>query len=69
MDRISAPAIASMLLTAPAWARVGLAVRSERIRQEAAKTIADVIIEGFGEALATERLESATDRDQLALPL
>lgn len=47
MDRISAPAIASMLLTAPAWARVGLTVRSERIRLDAARALAQVIVDGI----------------------
>jgi len=62
MDRITAPAIASMILTAPAWARVGLTVRDERLRERAADCLAAVIVSQLEE-------EPEPNRDQLALPL
>ncbi|WP_366510229.1 DUF6771 family protein [uncultured Sphingomonas sp.] len=49
MERLSAPAIASMLLTAPAWARLGLTVRDERLRERAADAMAVRIVRGLGE--------------------
>ena len=61
MDRISAAAIASMLLTAPAWAR-GLTVRSERMRREAAAALAETIVDGLSDA-------PARHPDQLVLQL
>jgi len=62
MDRITAPAIASMILTAPAWARIGLTVRDERLRERAADCLAAVIVARIEE-------EPEANRDQLALPL
>lgn len=61
MDRPSAVAIASMLLTAPAWARVGLTVRDERLRVWAAHCLASTIVTALDEApLADERQMTLT---------
>ena len=58
MDYLDPLRIASALLTAPGWARVGLSVRDERMRERAAQELAKIITE-------PER----NNEDQFALPL
>lgn len=50
-------------LGASAWARVGLTVRDERMRERAADAIAATIVERLNEPIRVN------DRNQLALPL
>jgi hypothetical protein len=55
--------LSSILLSAPAWARLGLTVADPRLRERAADALAATIV---------ERLENpapAVDRHQLMLPL
>jgi hypothetical protein len=52
--------LAHTLLTAPAWARVGLTAPNERLREEAAAELAETIIDA---------LEGSHDVRQMALPL
>ena len=65
MDRIApSPAtLAAMILTAPAWARVGLTVRDHRLRERAATVVAEAIVA----ELDPERMPD--DPRQLALTL
>jgi hypothetical protein len=62
MERLSRTRIADILLNAPAWARVGLTMRDDRMRERAADTLAATIV---------ERLDQppASDVDQLPLPI
>ncbi|MCW6530760.1 hypothetical protein NEE01_15775 [Sphingomonas sp. MMSM24] len=62
MERIDERAVSAILLAAPGWARVGLAMPDERLRERAADALAATI---------SERLAStpAPDRNQLNLPL
>ena len=62
MDRRSAAAIASMPLTAPGRARVGLTVRDERLRVRADEWLAATILTGLEEA-------PEPDQRQMMLPL
>ena len=55
--------IVAALSGAPAWAKVGLTMPSEKMRQRAALEIANCIVE------VLERPLVVADRDQLALPL
>lgn len=57
MERV-APEIADTILSAPAWARVGITAPSERLRQEAALELARSILgeEGHREDPAQLRL-------------
>jgi hypothetical protein len=50
MDRIDQQRLAAILLNAPAWARLGLAVRDERMRERAADTLAGIVAARLGEA-------------------
>lgn len=61
--RMDQDRIAEALNGAPAWAKVGLTMPSEKMRARAALEIANCIIEGM------ERPTVVTDRDQLPLPL
>lgn len=55
--------IADTLLNAPAWARLGLTMPDERLRERAADTLAATILERvFGEQVQP-------DPNQLTLPL
>lgn len=56
-------AISSILLSAPAWARVGLTVRDERMRERAADALAITIVERL------EHPVSQSDPDQMMLQL
>lgn len=62
MERIERQELSAILLAAPAWARVGLTMPDERIRERAADTLAATII---------EKLEGSSppDLNQLNLPL
>ncbi len=55
--------IATAILSAPGWARVGLTMPDERMRERAADTIAATILDTLSGATQLD------DRDQLALPL
>jgi hypothetical protein len=63
MDTPSPVALASMILAAPGWARVGIAAPSERTREAAALELGAVIAERIGRPV-----ELAAE-GQLALPL
>lgn len=54
--------LADMILTAPAWARIGLTMRDETMRERAARAMAQSILERMGSP-------PEADRDQLPLPL
>lgn len=62
MERIERQALSAILLAAPGWARVGLTMPDERMRERAADTLAATII---------EKLEGSPppDVNQLSLPL
>ena len=62
MERIERLELSAILLAAPGWARVGLTMPDERIRERAADTLAATII---------EKLEGSSlpDVNQLNLPL
>jgi hypothetical protein len=63
MSSIDPLRIATVLLAAPAWAKRGLAVQDERLRERAADVIATI---------DSERLtkpEPETDARQMALPI
>jgi len=57
MDQLDPLRIASALLTAPGWARVGLSVRDERMRERETAEQARAVVE-----------PRRDDRDQFALP-
>ncbi len=59
----SRTAISAAILDAPGWARVGIAMPNDRLREEAAEELARAIV---------HRLHNAglsVDVDQLALPI
>jgi len=62
MERIERDELSAILQAAPGWARVGLTMPDERLRERAADTLAATII---------EKLEgsSPADANQLRLPL
>ncbi len=62
MERIERDELSAILLAAPGWARVGLTMPDERMRERAADTLAATII---------EKLEGSgqPDANQLRLPL
>ena len=62
MDRINPAVIAAALLAAPAWVRIGLTVRDERLRLRAADVLAATIAEQIAE-------RAPVDPDQLILPI
>lgn len=55
--------IATAILSAPGWARVGLTMPDERMRERAADTIAATILDRLTGSSQPE------DRNQLSLPL
>jgi len=63
MDTPSPSALASAVLTAPGWVRVGIAARSPRLREEAALALAKRIVERL------EQPQVVALEGQLALPL
>ena len=60
MDRES---LIDIILNSPAWARVGLTMRDERMRERAAETLAVTILQRM------ENPPQIIDRNQLTLPL
>ncbi|WP_051093318.1 MULTISPECIES: DUF6771 family protein [Sphingobium] len=62
MERIERDELSAILLAAPGWARVGLTMPDERMRERAADTLAATIIEQL------ERTP-APDPNQFRLPL
>lgn len=62
MERIDALTITNTLLSAPAWALIGLTVRDDQMRESAAAELADLIVQSV-QPVAVQ------DRDQLPLPL
>lgn len=63
MERQLAPAtISAMILSAPAWQRLALAVRNPRLRERAADAMAERIVEAFED-------RSEPDPRQMALPI
>ncbi|WP_449471618.1 DUF6771 family protein [Sphingobium chungangianum] len=54
--------LTDIILNAPAWARVGLTMRDERMRERAADTLAATIIERLSP-------KPEADPNQLPLPL
>lgn len=63
MDTPSPLTLASMVLSAPGWVRVGITAPSERLRQEAALEMALRIVEGM------EKPVTIVPEGQMALPL
>lgn len=64
MLRLTQASIATTLLRAPGWARVGLTAPTERLRDDAANELARAILEEIGEGYA-----DAPGPDQLRLTL
>ncbi len=62
MERIDPSRLSAILLNAPAWARVGLTVRNDRMRHRAADALAASILEGLED-------RPAIDPDQMHLPI
>ena len=60
MDRVL---LSSIILAAPAWARVGLTMRDPQMRERAADALAATIVEQLEEPPAL------SDRNQLSLPI
>lgn len=61
--RMDRERLTTILLTAPAWARLGLTVPDPRLRERAADALAATIVQRIDEPVRV------VDRDQLALPL
>ena len=59
----SRAAISSAILAAPGWARVGITMPNDRLREEAAEELARAIADRLHHA------QSNVDADQLALPI
>lgn len=57
-QRLDPGRLSAIILNAPAWARVGLTVRDERLRERAADALAATIVERLREPVETD------DRDQ-----
>jgi hypothetical protein len=62
MSRVAQESIATTILAAPAWARVGITAPSERMRDDAARELARAIVERIA-------VSGSDDPDQLALRL
>jgi len=63
MTQPDSSSLATMILHAPAWARVGLTAPSERLRERAAAELAETILD----AMAAP--QAINDPRQMALPL
>lgn len=63
MEQINPHLLSEAILTAPAWARVGITMPDERMRLRAADELALSIVERLASG------EPAIDRDQLSLPI
>jgi hypothetical protein len=65
MSRIDTTTIATTILAAPGWARVGITAPNERLRDDAAEELARTIIERIGgdplEAFHPDQLSLAYD--------
>ena len=59
----SRAAISSAILAAPGWARVGITMPNDRLREEAAEELARAIVERL------HQTEPVPDANQLALPI
>lgn len=62
LERVGRDELSAIILAAPGWARVGLTMPDEHMRERAADALAATIIEKLSG-------ESGPDRNQLALPL
>lgn len=62
MERLDPAALASAILTAPGWVRVGITAPVKRIREQAAHELARSLCEAV-------RPMEQVDRNQLRLPL
>ena len=63
LESLPEATITEALLSAPGWARVGLAAPTETMREQAARELARAVLEGSGER------QEDNDCDQLALGL
>lgn len=63
MERIDQRELSAIILTAPAWARVGITMPDEEMREKAAAELALTIVERLSD------FPAIPDRDQLMLPL
>jgi len=61
MERIDPDHLSEIILSAPAWARIGITVRDTRLRERAADALAEEIIERI------EQPPARPHRDQLKL--
>jgi len=57
MERLTPPTLAAAILDAPAWAKIGLTLPDEAMRQRAADALAGFLLDKIG------------DERQLALPI
>ncbi|WP_404337804.1 DUF6771 family protein [Sphingomonas sp. MMS12-HWE2-04] len=65
MERVAtSSALTAAILAAPAWAHLGLAVRDPRLRQRAAREVAESVLDRLQNDFATE-----PHPDQLPLAL
>jgi hypothetical protein len=60
---LSQVAISSAILAAPGWARVGITMPNDRLREQAAEELARAILDRLHPA------EANLDADQLMLPI
>jgi hypothetical protein len=63
MERVSPALISSAILAAPGWARVGITMPDDRMREQAAEVLARSILGRL------ERADAEPDPDQLTLPI
>ncbi|UYY77468.1 DUF6771 family protein [Sphingomonas sp. R1] len=63
MTQPDSSSLATTLLHAPAWARIGLTAPNERLREQAAAELAETIIDALARPLPVN------DPRQMALPL
>jgi hypothetical protein len=63
MTQPDSSSLATTLLHAPAWARIGLTAPSERLRERAAAELAESILDALTHPMPV------TDPRQMALPL
>lgn len=63
MDHFSPSAVSAAIMSAPAFARLGLSMRDARTRERAADALAVAIVEGL------ERPRTEYDGSQMTLPL
>lgn len=63
MERIDPQEISAIILSAPAWARVGITMPDEEMREKAAAELALTIVERLSD------FPAIPDHNQLILPL